>query len=214
VSDLLFKNPEFDLPIQTDGDSFRVYGPALAKHLGYNEARDMVRHLGVDEKVLVGGVGSETDVFDQGVWYVTEPGFYRIVNSRVATRIKDPAVRETVIRFQRFVNHEVLPSIRKRGSYSLDQFTTWSRDEVCAQIRQSYGFDFNPTTLGRSLIDSGVLKQNGSPKVKYKQLFHHTGSAWNVHPFALPQLVVAVVDARQAIESARGQMALWGGEAQ
>ena len=206
MSDLLFKNPEFDLPIQMDGDSFRVYAPKLARYLGFNEARDMVRHLGADEKVLVGGVGSETDAFDQGVWYVTEPGFYRVVNSRVPSRIKDLAVRDLVIRFQRFVNHEVLPSIRKRGSYNVDQFATWDRDEVCAQIRQEYGFDFNPATLGRAMRDGGVIKQNGAPKAKYKHLFHHTGTAWNLHPFALRQVVVAILDARQAIEAARAQL--------
>ena len=148
MSDLLFKNPEFDLPVQVDGDSFRVYGSALAGYLGFHGAAEMVRHLDDDEKVLVTTpVLRRTGTVEADTWYVTEPGFYRIVNSRVASRIKDPVVRDLVIRFQRFVNHDVLPSLRKRGSYSLDQFTTWDRDEVCAQIRQAYGFDFNPATL-------------------------------------------------------------------
>lgn len=209
MSDLLFKNPEFDLPVQVDGDTFRVYAPKLAQHLGFRDALDLVRSLDDDEKMLVNGYGLVRTPGEQGAWYVTEPGFYRVVGSRQPGRIKDPAVRETVIRFQRWVNHEVLPSIRKRGSYGIDQFTTWNRDEVCAQIRQAYGFDFNPATLGRALIDGGVLKQNGAPKAKYKALFHHTGSAWNLHPFAMRQVVVAMLDARQAIEAARAQMALW-----
>lgn len=209
MSDLLFKNPEFDLPIQVVGDSFQVYGPALAAHLGFRDALDMVRSLDGTEKILVKGYGLVRTPPEQGVWYVTEPGFYRVVNSRQPGRIKDPAVRETVIRFQRWVNHDVLPSIRKRGSYHLDQFTTWDRDEVCAQIRQAYGFDFNSATLGRALRDAGLIKQNGAPKVKFKHLFHHTGTAWNLHPFALRQVVIAVLDARQAIEAAKSQMSMF-----
>lgn len=187
MSDLLFKNPEFDLPVQMDGDSFRVYGPALAKHLGFHGAAEMVRHLGDDEKVLVNAPVLERTPSNQGVWYVTEAGFYRVVNSRQAARIKDVAVRDVVIRFQRWVNHEVLPSIRKRGSYSLDKFATWDRDEVCAQIRQEYGFDFTPATLGRALRDGGVIKQlrQGSaigsvirPVVRYSQPCTPSLIAW------------------------------------
>lgn len=206
MSDLLFKNPEFDLPIQVDGDGFRVYGPKLAQHLGFRDAPDMVRTLDDDEKLLVKGYGLERTHSDQGIWYVTEPGFYRIVNQRQPGRIKDPMVREAVIRFQRWVNHDVLPSLRKRGQYGIEQFTTWDRDEVCAQVRQAYGFDFNPATLGRAFRDAGVIKQNGAPKSKFKHLFHHTGTAWNLHPFALRQVVISVLDARQAIEAARAQM--------
>ncbi|AXN43408.1 hypothetical protein MM1218R_01460 [Mycobacterium marinum] len=210
MSDLLFKNPEFDLPIQVVGDTFQIYGPALAGYLGFHGAAEMVRYLDADEKLLVTTpVSRRTGVIDANTWYVTEPGFYRIVNSRVASRIKDPTVRETVVRFQRWVNHDVLPAIRKHGQYSVDQFTTWDRDEVCAQVRQAYGFDFNPATLGRALRDAGVIKQNGAPKVKFKHLFHHTGTAWNLHPFALRQVVIAVLDARQAIEAAKSQMSMF-----
>lgn len=211
MSDLLFKNPEFDLPVQADGDTFRVYAPKLAQHLGYHSAFEMVRHLDVDEKVLVNVPVLERARDDLEVWYVTEAGFYRVVNSRQLGRIKDPAIRAAVARFQRWVNHDVLPDIRKRGQYGVDQFTTWDRDEVCAQIRQAYGFDFNPATLGRALRDAGLIKQNGAPKAAHKLLFHHTGTAWNLHPFALRQLVVAVVDARLAIEAAKTQMSLFAG---
>lgn len=211
MSDLLFKNPEFDLPARTDGDTFQVYGPALAKNLGYREAFDLVRALPDIEKLQVNASGLVRTQDDQGVWWVTEVGFYRAVGQRQPGRIKDLAVRETVIRFQDWVYGDVLPSIRKRGGYSLDQFTTWDRDEVCAQIGQAYGFDFNPATLGRALRDAGIVKQNGAPKVKYKHLFHHTGTAWNLHPFALRQVVVAILDARRAIESARAQLSLLEG---
>jgi hypothetical protein len=56
---------------------------------------------------------------DQQVWYVTEAGFYRALGQRQPSRIPDPTVRDQVERFQNWVYHEVLPSIRKTGTYSL-----------------------------------------------------------------------------------------------
>jgi len=67
---------------------------------------------------------------DQRVWYLTEPGFYRAVGQRQATRIKDPAARERVARFQGWVYGEVLPAIRRTGSY---QPTTVDVDSAIAK---------------------------------------------------------------------------------
>lgn len=204
----LFSNAEFELPLDVEGREFRVYAPTLAKQLGFRESFDMIRQLGDDEKVLVKPSGLERTPFELGVWYVTEPGFYRVVGQRQLGRIKDLEVRAQVERFQRWVFHEVLPAIRTKGNYDVQAFTTWSYDEVCAQIRQQWGFDFNPATLGRALRDAGIAKQNGSPRSKYKHFFHHTGSAWNVHPHALREVVVKISDARMAIQNAQYQLPL------
>lgn len=110
----IFENPEFHLRVIPDGDSFRVEAVGLAKALGFHEARDMVRTLPDGEK------GSETAPTlggEQRVWYVTESGFYRAVGQRQAARIKDVPAREMVARFQSWVYGEVLPSIRRTGSY-------------------------------------------------------------------------------------------------
>lgn len=211
----LFTNPEFELPVEFDQDSFFAYAAPIAQQLGYRDASDLRRSLPGDcmikrrpSEIAGQPVPAIMLLGDQADWYLNEAGFYRALGQRQTAKIRDADTRARVERFQRWVFHDVLPSIRKRGGYEVAQFTTWNRDEVCAQIRQAYGFDFNPATLGRSLIDAGVIKQNGAPKVKYKHLFHHTGSAWNLHPLAMRQIVVAVLDARQAIEAAKAQMSL------
>lgn len=112
----LFQNSEFELRITSEGDSFIVEAPGLSRNLGFSEARDMVRALPAEEKRRV---GDSSDPHDQWVWHVTEAGFYRAIGQRQAARVKDMAVREQVIRFQNWVYREVLPQIRKTGSYSV-----------------------------------------------------------------------------------------------
>lgn len=86
----------------------------LAATLGYRNAPDMTRILDEDEK---GTRIVRTPGGEQPVTVVTEAGFYRICLSRQAGYIKDEAARLFVKRFQRWVTHEVLPAIRKTGSY-------------------------------------------------------------------------------------------------
>ncbi|MEV8637762.1 phage antirepressor KilAC domain-containing protein [Streptosporangium sp. NPDC051023] len=69
------------------------------------------------------------------MWHVTEPGLYRAIGQRQATRIKNPDVKDQVVRFQRWVYHDVLPSIRKTGQYGPAQFSKaqLSRKELARQ---------------------------------------------------------------------------------
>jgi len=86
----------------------------LAMVLGYRNAPDMTRVLDEDEK---GTRMVRTPGGEQAMTVVTESGLYRICLSRQAGYIKDEAARQFVKRFQRWVTSEVLPSIRKTGSY-------------------------------------------------------------------------------------------------
>lgn len=75
--------------------------------LGIKNARDTLADFELDEKgvAIVYTPGGE-----QVLLTITEPGLYRLIfKSR----------KEIAKRFQRWVFHEVLPSIRKTGSYSL-----------------------------------------------------------------------------------------------
>lgn len=110
----VFENQEFQLRVTPAGDSFRVDAPGLARALGFRESHDLVRSVPDGEK------GSElvrTPGGLQNVTYVTEPGFYRAMGQRQAARIKSADVRQKVTRFQDWVYGEVLPAIRKTGSY-------------------------------------------------------------------------------------------------
>lgn len=123
-----FSNSEFQLDIIPDGDTFRVLAPSLAKSLGMREAYDLLRSVPDDEK------GSEivrTPGGGQRVGYLTEAGFYRALGQRQTARIARSDVRAQVDRFQKWVYAEVLPSIRKTGSYGVARELT--ADEIVAQ---------------------------------------------------------------------------------
>ena len=86
----------------------------IAKVFGYGSAAEMIRILDDDEKGkqnlhTLGGI--------QNVSIINEAGFYHVALQRRSSWVKDPEKREAVIKFQRWVTHEVLPSIRKKGGY-------------------------------------------------------------------------------------------------
>lgn len=94
-----------EVRILVDDSEPRWVASDVAKVLGYAAAKDMTRMLDADEKgrQIVPTLGGE-----QEMTVITEAGLYAcILKSRV------PAARE----FKRWVTHEVLPSIRKRGGY-------------------------------------------------------------------------------------------------
>lgn len=75
--------------------------------LGIKNSRDAVRRLDADEKgaVLIRTLGGQ-----QTVTAVNEEGLYALVLSSRKREAKE---------FKRWVTHEVIPTIRKTGSYSL-----------------------------------------------------------------------------------------------
>ena len=86
----------------------------LAAILGYRMASDMTRNLSEDEK---GTRLVRTPGGDQVMVTVLEPGLWRLVVQRETGRISDADVAAQVARAQRWVTHDVLPSIRKHGGY-------------------------------------------------------------------------------------------------
>ena len=108
-----------------DGEPWFVAAD-VAKVLGYNHTPNMLRTLDDDEKGahLVNTLGGP-----QKMTTITEAGLYQIILKREAAYVKDPAARAMVSRFQRWVTHEVLPSLRKTGSYSLPAAKVPESDE-------------------------------------------------------------------------------------
>ena len=88
----------------------------VAKVLGYRDAPNITRQLDSNEKSthLV-----STKKGPRNAATITEAGLYKIILKREAAYVKDPAARAMVTRFQWWVTHEVLPSLRKTGVYSL-----------------------------------------------------------------------------------------------
>lgn len=109
-----FTSEEFSLDVHSDGDSFRVLAPEVARALGFRDAFRLMESIPEAEK---GYTTACTPGGDQRVGYLTEAGFYRALGQRQAARITDDAVRAQVERFQSWVYAEVLPTIRKTGGY-------------------------------------------------------------------------------------------------
>jgi prophage antirepressor-like protein len=204
----LFRTDEFELPMIPHADSFRVNATVVARQLGFGEAKNMIKPLDEDEKVLVIPHGKNAGRADQPVWYLTEPGFYKAVGQRNVNAIRDPKVRNTVARFQRWVFHDVLPQMLRAGHASDNRLvgTTWSWDDVAAEIRQRYGLDYKPTEITRALRAAGWLKDGSTtPKHEHRWKFWHTGTAYHLMPHVLPDLVAAMVPTLREIGDPQAQ---------
>lgn len=119
-----FQGESLRTVVDGDGTAWFIAGD-VARFLGYASAKDMTRSLDDDEK---GGRPVPTLGGEQDVSVITEPGLFQAIAQRQVGRMADDAQRERVRSFQRWVTHEVLPSIRHTGSYSLPQ----SREERLA----------------------------------------------------------------------------------
>lgn len=85
----------------------------VAEHLYYTRSRDMIKHVEDDEK---GATSLRTLGGIQQGTVISESGFYRVALRASVTKNK-PHIRD----FQRWVLHEVLPSIRKYGIAILEE---------------------------------------------------------------------------------------------
>lgn len=97
-----------------DGEPWFVASD-VAYILGYRMASDLTRSLDDDEK---GTHETRTPSGDQLVSVITEAGLFKALVQRQTGRMVDEPLKAFVKAFQRFVTHEVLPAIRKTGSYS------------------------------------------------------------------------------------------------
>lgn len=87
----------------------------VATILGYRMASDLTRSLDDDEK---GTHETRTPSGDQWISVITEAGLFKALVQRQTGRMADESIKAFVKAFQRFVTHEVLPAIRKTGTYS------------------------------------------------------------------------------------------------
>jgi len=127
----------------------------VARILGYREAHDLTRGLDDDEKgpQIVRTLGGE-----QSMTTVTEAGLYSAI-----MRSRAEAARP----FRRWVTHEVLPVIRKTGSYG--------RPDV-AQITRS--------DLARMVLEAEELLAIAAPKAEAFDAFLSTTGDYSVNEAA------------------------------
>lgn len=97
-----------------DGDEVMFVASDIAKLLGYRDAANLTRNLDGDER---GTHEVSTPSGTQNMTVLTESGLYRAILNRENAYVKEPEAQAFVKRFQRWVTHEVLPSIRRTGGY-------------------------------------------------------------------------------------------------
>ena len=98
----------------------------VAKKLGYESAKDMLRSLDDDEK---GRHIVPTPGGPQEMSVITLPGLIHALNNRRPGAVKDETVRNMIIRFQRWVNHEVIPQIIHTGRYQSESMRITAHEE-------------------------------------------------------------------------------------
>lgn len=103
----VFNNELFgDVHIMGTNESPWFIGKEIAEKLGYKNTRDaMSRHVDTDDKVVV---KLDTPSGAQNTTIINESGMYSLV---LQSKLPDAK------KFKRWVTNEVLPSIRKTGSY-------------------------------------------------------------------------------------------------
>lgn len=114
----IFENPEFGkVRTVVINDEPWFVGKDVAEALGYErESKAVVDHVDEDDREMVDGKTQSCfgiELGQRGGWLINESGMYSLVLSS-----KLPTAKK----FKHWVTSEVLPSIRKTGSYNLPDF--------------------------------------------------------------------------------------------
>lgn len=118
----IFNNEDFGeiRTITKDGEPWFV-GKDITEKLGYqNGSRDIARHVDEDDQIVIPIPG---DTQNRNMLVINESGLYSLVISSKLPNAK---------KFKKWVTSEVLPSIRKTGSYAV-QMTTGEQIQLLAQ---------------------------------------------------------------------------------
>ena len=164
----LFVNKELELEVRVveiNGEGWLV-GKDIAEVLGYSNTRDAIsRHVDKEDKstvVIPDGKGNPNQVV------INESGFYSLI-----LRSDMPKAKQ----FKRWVTSEVLPSIRKTGSYMTElkgqeKMFHLMRSEIndivsmkIKEIEEKCSDYYRPSSLEKNNISSYIKKRLGITKV-------------------------------------------------
>ncbi|MCE2579549.1 phage antirepressor KilAC domain-containing protein [Komagataeibacter sp. FNDCR1] len=166
----LFRFEGKPLNVQMDGSGDITFNAGdVCRVLELAHVASALRILDEDEK----GVRDEHTLGgNQKVSFVTEPGLYKLISR---------SRKEAAKRFDRWVRHEVLPTIRKTGSFAvkpMDESEIVARafqithkqleeakQEIATLTPKADGFDRLANTIGRTnLREVGKALQIGSKR--------------------------------------------------
>lgn len=124
----------------------------------------------------------------------------------VAMLLRDSEVARQVRRYlldseQVVRSIEMMALARRKASDPL----TWTWPEAVAIARQRYETSWGEEQWRRKLRQAGVLKQSGGPKEgPARKFFWFTGTAWEIHPHGLPELMRRAVAVDRDLRVAQG----------
>lgn len=139
----LFEHEEFGQirAIEIDGEIYFV-GLDVAKALGYKNPRDAV-HKKVDEedkKVINSyALNIRNKKGNPNLTVINESGYYSLVLARQINKKDNNDISQKIKKFKRWVTSEVLPTIRKTGSYNpnpqkLEEHTTIHTEKLTIKV--------------------------------------------------------------------------------
>lgn len=122
----VFNNPEFGevRTVTIDNEPWFV-GKDVAEALGYANTKDAIlTHVDDDDRrILQRSENTTFDIPNRGLIIINESGMYALIfGSKL----------ESAKKFKHWVTHDVLPSIRKTGTYSVEQPKANSLKDVLA----------------------------------------------------------------------------------
>ncbi|MCG9046575.1 Bro-N domain-containing protein [Laribacter hongkongensis] len=123
-----FESHQINVRIDEHGDPWFI-ASEICSALGIRNPRDAVSRLDEDEK---GVAKTDTPGGAQEVTTISEPGLYRLIG-----RSNKPAAK----RFNRWVCHEVLPAIRKTGTYSTTPRRSKASREAAVWLSETEAFN-------------------------------------------------------------------------
>lgn len=155
----IFNNPEFgDIrTVDQNGEPWFI-GKDIATALGYKNPRDAItRHVDSDDK---GVVKHDTPSGEQEMVIINESGVYSLTFS---------SKLEGAVRFKRWVTSEVLPTLRKTGSYMMPKLSkemqalfmldnrTQQQEQRLTALENTMTVDYNQQRVLRKSISRAVI---------------------------------------------------------
>lgn len=115
--------------IEVEGESFFL-GKDVAEILGYARADNAIRnHVDSEDRLIhqISASGQKRNMI-----IINESGLYSLIFD-ASKQSKNENIRETARKFKRWVTSEVLPSLRRTGTYQSKPLTTSEQIQLIAQ---------------------------------------------------------------------------------
>ena len=157
----IFENEEFgEIRVtEINGEPWFV-GKDVTEKLGYQNCSEaLADHVDGEDKLNSKTLSSfELDLGQRGGWLINESGVYSLILSS-----KLPSAKK----FKHWVTSEVLPAIRKTGSYSLPMNYESALEQLLVEVKKNNQLALENEELKESVVQMDRVIGEMKPKVDY-----------------------------------------------